>query len=110
MAILGRLLIKDKLLQMGIVVGRNVFSVMNLEIRNHLLFECYFVQRIWKAILVTCNLHRAVMSWEEELEWASSHLKGKSLISFILRIARKAVAYCVWEQRNSRQFNNFTRD
>ena len=38
-----------------------------------------------------------------ELEWAVKRLKGKSLLSMILRLAWRASIYYIWRERNGRR-------
>ena len=52
------------------------------------------------------GLNRRVMRWEEELEWARKRLKGKALISVLLRAAWNAFIYHKWKERNSRIFTH----
>ena len=44
----------------------------------------------------------------EELEWAIQRIKGKALISVVLRIAWKVFIYFVWRERNRRLHNGLT--
>lgn len=39
-------------------------------------------------------------SWEQELNWAVKNMKGKSLLSIVLRLAWAAFLYHVWLERN----------
>ena len=54
-------------------------------------------------MLQLCGLSREVARWDEEMSWAVQKLKGKSLISIILRIAWSALIYYVWRERTSMQ-------
>ncbi|XVF59778.1 hypothetical protein PTKIN_Ptkin07bG0303400 [Pterospermum kingtungense] len=76
MAILNRLPTKDRLLK--------------------------FSRIVWKSVLLLCNLRRDVLSWNEELHWASRKLRGKSLPSTVLRWAWVAFIYFIWKERNFR--------
>ena len=49
-----------------------------------------------------CGKAREVTSWREEVEWATSRLKGKSLSTTILRIEWNATIYFIWIERNKR--------
>ena len=40
-----------------------------------------------------CGLDKEVTGWEEELKWAMKRLKGKALISIILRIGWSSFIY-----------------
>ena len=53
-------------------------------------------------------MNRDVGTWFEELEWAIQRIKGKALISIVLRIAWKAFIYFVWRERNRRLHNDQT--
>ena len=79
-----------------------------MEIRDHLFFGCSYAKCIWKQILQLCGLNRDVGSWLEELEWAIQRIKGKALISIVLRIAWKAFIYFVWRERNRRLHNDLS--
>ena len=50
-----------------------------------------------------------MLEWNDELQWLSSKLKGKSLIVHILKLAWGAFVYFVWEERNKRLFRNVSR-
>ena len=85
MAILNRLPTKDRLLSWGIEVdGRCLFCQSELETRDHLFFGCRYSKSIWEAVLQLCQLNRRTASWNEELHWGISRLKGKALISVAL--------------------------
>ena len=51
-------------------------------------------------------MNREAGSWSEELEWVVQRIKGKALISIVLRIAWKAFIYFVWRVRNRRLHND----
>lgn len=57
------------------------------------------------SVLRLCSLSRQPLSWIWELRWASAKLKGKALISIILRLAWSAFIYWIWRERNYRQFD-----
>ncbi|XVF65859.1 hypothetical protein PTKIN_Ptkin09bG0284800 [Pterospermum kingtungense] len=48
--------------------------------RDHLFFDCPFSKAIWSQVLQVCNLHRSIGSWQIELDWVITNLKGKSLL------------------------------
>ena len=74
------------------------------ETRNHIFFECSFSKAIWKMILTLSGIRRDVSDWNFELKWASQRLKGKALISTLLRIGWNAYIYHMWRERNNRLF------
>ena len=53
-------------------------------------------------ILQSCGLNRGVLGWERKLNWAIQRLKGRALISLLMRIAWSAYIYYVWKKWNSR--------
>ena len=57
----------------------------------------------------TCGLDKEVTGWEEELKWTMKRLKGKALISILLRIGWSAFIYHVWREHNNRIFNHVHR-
>ena len=63
------------------------------ESRDHLFFCSSYSTSIWKEVLKLSGLGRTIGSWSDELRWVSKKLKGKALISIILRIAWKIVIY-----------------
>ena len=50
------------------------------------------------------GLNRRMMCWEQELEQAGKRLKGKALISVLLRAAWNVHIYHIWKERNNRIF------
>ena len=105
MAVLDRLPTKDRMQKWGIMVdGQCVLCKQENETRNHLFFGCSFSQSVWKRILQLNGLGREVMRWEEELKWVYRKLKGKSLITLIMRCAWSAFIYAIWKERNRRMY------
>ncbi|KAL4383402.1 hypothetical protein GQ457_15G010210 [Hibiscus cannabinus] len=105
MTILNRLPSKDRLIRMGIEVDSVCVNCgVETETRSHLFFTCSYSKEVWKRILQLCGVHRSVSNWEDELGWAVRHLKGRSFIVFVLKLAWQAYVYYVWEERNRRCF------
>ena len=106
MAILNRLPTLDRLLSWDIEIEDNYLLCQNeLKTKDHLFFGCDYSKGIWQRILTLSGVIRETGSWAEELAWAESHLKGKSMRSIVLRLAWKAFIYHVWRERNSRKNN-----
>ena len=57
-----------------------------------------------------CGLNREVFGWIEELAWVEQRLKGKALISHVLRVGWNAFIYHVWKERNNRVFKQKEED
>ena len=51
-----------------------------------------------------CGLQRDITSWNGELKWVILKLKGKSLITLLIRIGWNAFIYNIWQERNMRIF------
>ena len=62
------------------------------------------------SILQFCGLNKKVLNWSGELEWAIKKLKGKALISIVLRLAWRAIIYYIWRERNRRMHDNTAED
>ena len=94
MAIFNRLPTEDRLKSWGIEMeGICVFCQQEMETTDHLFFGCIYSQGIWKEVLQLCGLDNDVTGWAEELKWAKQRLKGKALISILLRIGWNALEY-----------------
>ena len=103
MAILNRLPTMDRMQNWGIeVVGVCVLCKQEAETRDHLFFNCSYSEYIWKGLMQLGGIRRDVVSWEAELKWASKRLKGKALVTLILRCAWSACIYAIWKERNCR--------
>ncbi|XP_039019651.1 uncharacterized protein LOC120151191 [Hibiscus syriacus] len=111
MAIPDRLPTVNRLARMGIGVEDKCRSCgTKAETRSHIFFGCSFSKAVWEVITRLCNVDRMVGCWDEELNWAISRFKGKTLFVSIFRIAWCASVYCIWEERNHRQFKGISRD
>ena len=88
MVIQNRLPTLDRLKKWGLVMDETcVLCHHEAETREHLFFQCSFAVEIWKGILRKCGLGRESLGWEGELQWAAKKLKGKAMISTLLRVA-----------------------
>ncbi|KAH1064257.1 hypothetical protein J1N35_029244 [Gossypium stocksii] len=47
-----------------------------------------------------------IVSWREELHWALSDIKGRALITLILRITLNPFFYFLWRERNTALFKH----
>ena len=57
-----------------------------------------------KVVLQLCELQRAMQDWNTELNWTVKKLKGRSLISILLRVAWRAFVYLIWRERNQKMY------
>ena len=107
MAIHNRLPTMDRLKKWGLVMDDTyVLCQQEAETKEHLFFECSFAVEIWKEMLRKCGLERESLGWEGELKWAAEKLKGKALISTLLRVGWNAFVYHIWRERNCRIFQH----
>ncbi|XP_039041867.1 uncharacterized protein LOC120180650 [Hibiscus syriacus] len=110
MAHLDRLPTRVRLQRMGITTEGNCVLCNNaLETRDHLFFHCLTTAFLWDAILNRNGLSNSAASWVDMETWACEVWKGKSLLTTILKLARCAFIYTLWEERNRRIFQGRTR-
>ncbi|XWS53794.1 hypothetical protein CRYUN_Cryun10bG0030900 [Craigia yunnanensis] len=74
---------------------RNPETICSTAVSFHNIFEKRFC---------SCGLTREVSSWSVEVQWANQRLKGKSLISVILRVAWSAAIYVLIREDRSSSF------
>ncbi|KAK5820339.1 hypothetical protein PVK06_025386 [Gossypium arboreum] len=58
-----------------------------------------------KVLKLGC-IHRCGGNWDHWLRWALTRLKGKSLLTLILKLAWNAFVHLIWAERNRRQFTS----
>ncbi|KAK9030733.1 hypothetical protein V6N11_032146 [Hibiscus sabdariffa] len=105
MAILNRLPTRDRLLGFGLEVeGDCVLCESNSETRGHIFFQCEYSKLVWQSLLQACQIHRVVMDWNRELEWASA-MRGRSFDSMTFRLIWNCFVYSIWRERNCRIFS-----
>ena len=76
------------------------------ETCDHLFFGCAFAVSIWKEMLRNCGLERESLGWDGELRWASTKIRGKAMITTLLRVGWSAFIYHIWKERNCRLFQH----
>ena len=104
LAVQNRLPTKDRLRAWGIVMDGRCAFCNEHETRDHLFFGCPFTKELWTKVLQMSGLQRKVLTWDQELEWAVKKLRGKALISNLLKIAWSALIYNIWRERNCRTY------
>ncbi|KAL4318729.1 hypothetical protein GQ457_18G011770 [Hibiscus cannabinus] len=80
------------------------------ESKNHLFFLLPLLTWHLDDILRCCGINRAILGWDDEINWAIARLKGKSMHAFVLRLAWNAFIYFILEERNRRTFCSIERD
>ncbi|KAM3344365.1 hypothetical protein P3S68_024072 [Capsicum galapagoense] len=101
-----RLYTKDRLDKWGIHPSRMcALCEEELEDHQHLFFKCSVSWAIWKRMLLAWQgITRRNMGWTDEIQWISTHAKGKHLRAAILRMSFVATVYHIWLERNQRTF------
>ncbi|XP_060182493.1 uncharacterized protein LOC132612187 [Lycium barbarum] len=97
----GRLATRDRLKKWGMT--NDVVCPLcdgNDESINHLFFECAYVAGVWNKLLVWQGIHRQAMTWNHELTWACSHIKGRRPGEEIYKMELAGCVYQVWHERN----------
>ena len=103
MVVQNRLPTKDRLKCWGMEMNGECELCRDAdETRDHLFYDCNFSQQLWNEVLSLCGQSRRVTSWQGELQWAIQRLRGKSLMTEILRVAWHTVIYFIWQERNNR--------
>lgn len=69
------------------------------ESHDHLFFSCPFSEGIWRLLCSKCNLPWSNLDWGETIQWKVSNLKGKSLLSLIVKLMLAAAVYSLWRER-----------
>ncbi|XP_022030516.1 uncharacterized protein LOC110931430 [Helianthus annuus] len=77
-----------------------------MDSHDHLFFECAYSTRVWDAIKETTCINNVQGKWEDIMSWLIPRANSKSLNSVIAKLTIKATAYFIWQERNSRFFNN----
>ncbi|XP_039022010.1 uncharacterized protein LOC120154283 [Hibiscus syriacus] len=110
MALQDRLPTRDRLQRMGISIDSVCVICNSLqETRNHLFSKCSIAACLWNSILNLNGMNPTNLAWEETVATAINSWKGKSLLTFILKIAWSAFIYTVWQERNQRIFQKRSR-
>ncbi|XP_019257663.1 PREDICTED: uncharacterized protein LOC109235870 [Nicotiana attenuata] len=74
----GKIYTKDRLNSRGIQVNQNwPLCDQELESHQHLFFACTFSAEVWGKLLSWMGFVRRIKGWDEELKWATEHVKGK---------------------------------
>ena len=71
-----------------------------------IFFGCSFAVSIWNGMLRNRGLGRKSLGWDEELRWASTKFRGKTMIITLLRVGWSAFVYHIWKERNYRLFQH----
>lgn len=107
LAIQRRLSTKDRLTKWGIIVDQTcILCSKEQECLDHLFFECEFSKELWYRLLQWQGIHRAVMIWQDEIDWASRELRSNNPSADIFRMSLTGCVYYIWQERNLRIFQH----
>ncbi|WMV33597.1 hypothetical protein MTR67_026982 [Solanum verrucosum] len=73
---------------------------------DHLFFDCSFSASVWTKLLAWQGIHRHVLKWNEEVQWAITHMKGRNSVVQVYRMTLVGTIYCLWMECNCRIFQN----
>nr|XP_018621920.1 uncharacterized protein LOC104120770 [Nicotiana tomentosiformis] len=102
-----RLSKKDRLTKWGIIVDQTcILCYKEQECLDHLFFECEFSKELWYRLLQWQGIHRAVMIWQDEIDWASREMRSNNPSADIFRMSLTGCVYYIWQERNLRIFQH----
>ncbi|XP_060186212.1 uncharacterized protein LOC132615617 [Lycium barbarum] len=109
-AVSGKILTRTRLAKWGTVTDVKCF-LCDREDKDidHLLFGCIFSSSIWEKILQWHGIKRRAMTWQQEVQWAISHAKGRSGAVEVYKIVLACSVYHIWQEWNWRIFHKRTR-
>lgn len=68
---------------------------------DHLFFDCQISASIAYFWASRCNLPWRPRPWKENLQWATSFLKGNDFFHNLARYSFAAMCYLIWKKRNA---------
>ncbi|XP_020251372.1 uncharacterized protein LOC109828828 [Asparagus officinalis] len=107
LAVLNRLLTREKLLKRGIIQSDHccLCSDNVQESRNHLFFDCLFSKAVWNNIMDWLKFKWRACDWDILMDWYTCRLRGKGFKQSLKRLALANTVYRIWRERNDRIFN-----
>ncbi|XP_022042086.1 uncharacterized protein LOC110944747 [Helianthus annuus] len=73
--------------------------------RNHLFFQCVYASEVWRKVKSLVDMDDVTDSWDSIIQWMDLNAHSRTAESIICRIVVAASTYFVWQERNSRLFN-----
>ncbi|XP_022024393.1 uncharacterized protein LOC110924705 [Helianthus annuus] len=73
--------------------------------RNHLFFQCVYASEVWRKVKSLVDMEDVTDSWDSIIQWMDLNAHSRTAESIICRIVVAASTYFVWQERNSRLFN-----
>ncbi|XP_074304751.1 uncharacterized protein LOC141639547 [Silene latifolia] len=107
LAMQGKLATIDQLTIRGMhLVNRCVLCKAASEDHQQLFFQCNYSSHVWKHLLDWMGLRGRSMRFKTELHWIA-HRRHRRHWKFLwVTSCMTALVYSIWEERNSRIFNN----
>ncbi|XP_070018255.1 uncharacterized protein LOC142172746 [Nicotiana tabacum] len=106
----GKLYTKDRLSKWGIQIDQEcVLCRKKNETVQHLFFECSYAAELWGNLQNWQVIRRPIYGWSEELAWAEKWLKRQNARTELYKMALAACVYYVWQERNTRIFQDKVR-
>ncbi|XP_020271061.1 uncharacterized protein LOC109846249 [Asparagus officinalis] len=113
LAVLSKLLTKDRLCNMGMLdINQCILCADTgnyLETRNHLFFDCRYSSYVWNKLMAWLEFPWRSCSWDQVLRWYSNNLKGVGFMKRIKRMVFSVAVYWIWKERNMRTFQQKSR-
>jgi len=108
LACMGRLRTMDRLHSTGTITNHTcILCGLYMETHEHLFFDCSFTGTVWRSINTRANLQWPHPSWQELLQWASTHYrKHNDFKHMVPRLLLSTTIYLLWHERNNRVFSN----
>ncbi|KAJ6894121.1 hypothetical protein NC652_028020 [Populus alba x Populus x berolinensis] len=108
LACMGRLRTMDRLHSTGIITNNTcILCGLYVETHAHLFFDCSFTGSVWRTINTRAKLQWLHTSWQDLLQWASTHYRQHNNIKhMIARLLLSTTVYLLWHQRNNRVFSS----
>ncbi|XP_074298357.1 uncharacterized protein LOC141629219 [Silene latifolia] len=101
----------DQLMHRGVhLVNRCVLCKAANEDHSHLFFKCSYSSHIWQQLLEWMGMRGRSMNLKSELHWLVGRRHRKHWKALKISSCLNALTYSLWEERNSRIFNNLEHD
>ncbi|GJV01914.1 RNA-directed DNA polymerase, eukaryota, reverse transcriptase zinc-binding domain protein [Tanacetum coccineum] len=109
-AVKGRLKTKDRLARWFSVSDLSCHLCRNEnESHSHLFFACAYSRRLWERLKPMGKMENISNAWANVISWISNKPASNKIWSIIQRLVFGAAIYFIWQERNSRIFQQMDR-
>ncbi|GJR68831.1 RNA-directed DNA polymerase, eukaryota, reverse transcriptase zinc-binding domain protein [Tanacetum coccineum] len=109
-AVKGRLKTKDRLARWFCVSDLSCHLCRNEnESHSHLFFACAYSRRLWERLKPMGKMENISNAWANVISWISNKPASNKIWSIIQRLVFGAAIYFIWQERNSRIFQQMDR-